>query len=911
MKYYLSCFLLLAVFASSLVLTLTDVVAAGNRYGTAVGQNYFTGSTSGSITGTVLPESNASGSACSGYGYAAWNAAGRPTNTNNFAIPTGAVRSGGTQEQRKADLLNYLRTTYNAGSLASGATCLQRQKRIGAAFVVKTLLGINSPTSRSVSAAQWNELELRLSNPAITISSESRTSNFNSARVHNSTTVIDVRFYNMSSAQTEPTIVIRNGSSIVYELRRRCGNPFGAGAGLPTYTPTNWNYVHNTYSINRSTSTSTSPGTSFRYAPGTSFTIRNQIRNNGNGRGNSYTHQIQVSTNGGSSWSNIMNRSETAINAGSNKTERSATYSLPGNVQNDTVVCFRGRISPFRGQSEPTLNNTGHPSGSGTGWRYTATRCVRVYITPPSITSASANCNTFTYQFSGQSGNTYRARLQELVDGSWVYRGSWNNNLSPGGSSKTFDLQPYRDFGSRTFRVRVEYTGNMQGISAVHTGSRTVGPCASISCGNLTTSPNNVEAGTPFSATFNFGVSNLGSNARSRSFTVFISGSGVSNTGQMTASPSTITFSNQDSARSGITRNNLVVNSAGEYELSVRVNNLNPNPLDCPGSGDEYTVNAYDKPYVSAFGADVMATNGFVGACDSSNPGVISALFDTDRTHGSGAQFAALAMSQISQFASAKMRNTVPQPTKGLTFANSGSSVANSTYGGGYQSPSCTQDYFGQMPDATPTTNNLASIINGSSGVYFRDGGFVTDTGNNTLSNGKDIALYVNGDVQLRRNVRYASDSWSNTGQIPSFYLVVSGDIYIDSSIERLDGIYIAQPRSDGTGGNIYTCASGAAAVVLSSAYDDCTTALQVNGAFIASNVFLNRYASSSLRFGSPGEFPYNSNETCEGGVSRSVCAAETFNFSPELYLTNPAIPSTGAPGQSRYDSITSLPPIL
>ena len=120
----------------------------------------------------------------------------------------------------------------------------------------------------------------------------------------------------------------------------------------------------------------------------------------------------------------------------------------------------------------------------------------------------------------------------------------------------------------------------------------------------------------------------------------------------------------------------------------------------------------------------------------------------------------------------------------------------------------------------------------------------------------------------------------------------------------RLDGVYVAR-------GDIYTCTNGKSPFIENQMYNSCKDSLQVNGAFIANTVKLNRYGNSSLRFGDRAEFPYGGNRTCEDGASRPVCAAETFNFSPELYLTNPALPPVSVPGQSGYDSITSLPPVL
>ncbi len=68
---------------------------------------------------------------------------------------------------------------------------------------------------------------------------------------------------------------------------------------------------------------------------------------------------------------------------------------------------------------------------------------------------------------------------------------------------------------------------------------------------------------------------------------------------------------------------------------------------------------------------------------------------------------------------------------------------------------------------------------------------------------------------------------------------------------------------------------------------------------------------------GDDGDPHANVDDPCSNGidigairVDTRTCAAEVFDFSPELYLSNPSLE---LPGRSklRFDSITSLPPIL
>jgi hypothetical protein len=95
---------------------------------------------------------------------------------------------------------------------------------------------------------------------------------------------------------------------------------------------------------------------------------------------------------------------------------------------------------------------------------------------------------------------------------------------------------------------------------------------------------------------------------------------------------------------------------------------------------------------------------------------------------------------------------------------------------------------------------------------------------------------------------------------------------------------------------------------------------LLVNGAFVADKVLLDR-TYSSLRYSHGGEHsttPNASATNCgqgsvDAGTSAVVgdCAAEIFNYTPELYLAQPASQPTSGPTLFKYDALTSLPPVF
>ena len=141
--------------------------------------------------------------------------------------------------------------------------------------------------------------------------------------------------------------------------------------------------------------------------------------------------------------------------------------------------------------------------------------------------------------------------------------------------------------------------------------------------------------------------------------------------------------------------------------------------------------------------------------------------------------------------------------------------------------------------------------------------------------------------------------------------MVEGGSIYIDPGVRQLDGVYVAQ-KGGGTGGNIYTCASGVGQFPETDLLSQCRNQLVVNGAFVAEKVYLER-SWGSLRNAQPGEKLQLTNRDCgdSGTTTLNDCAAEIFNYSPELYLAQPAITPIGGPSTGKYDFITSLSPVL
>lgn len=294
--------------------------------------------------------------------------------------------------------------------------------------------------------------------------------------------------------------------------------------------------------------------------------------------------------------------------------------------------------------------------------------------------------------------------------------------------------------------------------------------------------------------------------------------------------------------------------------------------------------NPITKPYFKAYNSDVVVGRGFdldgSGTCSSDPAGIKADVRSVGggRWAGSGAEFAARASDIIDGFVS-RDRQTSDSPTA-LTFGNMGPSRITTFSGepgkdaGAYSG--CIPDYWNELakPGFTELTAGVSNgIWNGtipSGGGYFWYGDDLTINGNVTLPN------------------------WTDIEDIPRFYLVVYGNINIAPGVDNVDGVIIAQPRADGQGGTINTCAAP------STQWNECKNKLTFNGAVVAGEIKLNRLNGDVSDAGFDEDHEGNDN------------IAEVFNFLPEIYLAQLEdqleIPVAGP---RKYDNIIGLPPVL
>lgn len=404
----------------------------------------------------------------------------------------------------------------------------------------------------------------------------------------------------------------------------------------------------------------------------------------------------------------------------------------------------------------------------------------------------------------------------------------------------------------------------------------------------------------------------------------------------MPGSLSDETFTGSIAWSSGSTSHSVTVpsfDSSGTVSYTVTADGATGSPVTCT-----IQLNLRDRPYFKFYGGDVHAGGGFnFGSPGGCSPGTIPSNYGAVRANsedtgsgyrGSSSQFTISALMQVNSVYSGSQRLSRPLQPKGLTFANTSvdadaatpgnqpSAAANSTFGGGSGSGKCIKNYF----DST----RYPSIIDISAGAQpltslpaDLDGGVqqYLHTGNLTISNlgiptGRQVALYVDGDVYISGNINFGTGAGTRA-DMPNFYLIVKGNIFIRNTVNRIDGTYIAQPNAanDTSRGTIYTCANSMGSPVpTASLRADCNSQLAVNGSLVAQNIRFLR-ALGNIGSSSTSELP--NFDTGLGGTS----AAEVINYTPEVYIApSPLNSPAGTPGSSSssvgsYDYIRSLPP--
>lgn len=265
-------------------------------------------------------------------------------------------------------------------------------------------------------------------------------------------------------------------------------------------------------------------------------------------------------------------------------------------------------------------------------------------------------------------------------------------------------------------------------------------------------------------------------------------------------------------------------------------------------------------PYVHFMGGDVWAGGAFkVGttcSVTSNNITTSSRTMSSGGAAGSMVEYAAFAQGSMTQFGSASRAllagAALGDLARSLSFAN------NTGTPGNFAAPvRCLDDFAGKYAGVTAVCPGSINVASPPPSPCRTAGNLTLSTG--TVQVGSRQVYIVDGNVSITGsgNLTYPS-SHASVNDIPSVVVIATGDIRVNGSVRRLDGIYV-------TKGTFFTCQEKPA---LPSA--TCDQTLVVNGSVIAKNIDLYRTAGA---------------EGSTATARRSP--AETFHLRPEVFLRN------------------------
>lgn len=802
---------------------------------------------------------------------------------------TGRTSSGGgeampsSQVSSKETFISYVKDRWHNGN---------RQDKVGAAFIVQRMRGSRAwPTNADVT--DW---ETRMRNPALTYAASTQTvtssSWYDSSKYSN--------FFASRPAADRTVVRIMNGSSVMIEIQRSCGNPtMRTDEYMPPYNPEEWRISGST-SVNRTTA-----------RPGEQIQWTHTVRNNG---------PTSTGSTSVRSWSNVRGFRQDSWNGEKHVIEgamaNGATRTHTGNATYTPTQEDVGRTLCQRVHWRPTAH-------TGSGGSLAEERCVTI-IAAPWSTSATSSVNQTTAAPGDVIRWTHTLTLNSNPNHWPINSRTYSHGFREGsrnGDSNQATTPAWQSVGLlRT--IRSEYTVRQDDVGRTMCQQLRWGPTSSASqtgtgsssqacvyipydynlVPSISTNPGGaLEPGTD--VTVRPHVNNDG-NTRSRDTEWVVSELVVRKNTPLPhggeareSSAAPIVHYRPNNSYEEVARStgagrvfergmaaltgawqtrrvgDLNVGDKLCWGLSVRpynhsTNNWRHSALEC--------ITVGKTPKVQFWGADVKSSAQMLTR---------STTVDT-RMYGSWAEYAIMSTGTVSSASGAALSSDQGAGRVGmnasslnpLTFANTGGVHGN----------------FGALPPSTipeELRNANGTNISGTIDLSSLNSGSYVATGNISLSGnisaGRSVIIKATGrTVTITGNITYDNSRFTNFGQVPQL-VINARDIIIAEGVEEVNAWLLAS-------GYVSTCGAvtAPASWLQGVTSETCNNPLRVNGPVMTDRLYLRRTSGSTT------ESPYHRGSP-----------AEVFNLRPDSYMW--AASSAGGSSLIRTTYVRELPPRL
>ena len=332
-------------------------------------------------------------------------------------------------------------------------------------------------------------------------------------------------------------------------------------------------------------------------------------------------------------------------------------------------------------------------------------------------------------------------------------------------------------------------------------------------------------------------------------------------------------------------------------------------------------------PIMRAYGNDVYAGGGYFdgSTCVSqgtppANPAVKGfgrfnppSPSDHSTYSGTAAELGIFTPGEITGFLPGGNMQVARSALWELSFANTvdnGTIRKNATtlgFGGGFGTPFCPTFPSPVSPQLrNNATLNISSLPSGDYVVQRPDVDIIAPT---PIANGTHIRIFTDGNAFLRTNIVYANvgAGWATANDIPLVEIYPTGDLYVQENVSEVTGVFKAK-------GNFYTCVANNGTILhpnnspvyntpavghhMTYIANNCQTKLTVYGSVTAEQMFLYRVTKKGVVNAVVGEGRNSAN------------LAESFVFSPEVYLAYLSAHPGGVITVGSPDSIVALPPV-